>query len=656
MKRLFVLFAVVLVTVSALANRSFNGTEVLYLNAGAVSWWQDGGAVQRASFDGGEFVIGVPAADPSKVAFTVPAGSYKTVVFSRASSATATAWNSTGEIPLTGTTENMINTFAENSNSVTWAHYDGRGIEKPACPDELYVIGNIKNVGWTPGSGIKLTKQGQVFTSGDIEFVAEGTNTTCYFCFTSTNSTNWADVNANRYGTSNTITTDGAVGLSYPGEKNATIAPGVYVITVDWETMKVTAEKKEETHEMAGTVLWPSNAVLPTSIPESVRILSLNNSLIHYQTKDAIWTAHTNLGKSLKYHYDEGEGLVAETGLPSARKLIRDNAYTHIILQEQTAKPLTNTKGFHESVAAWVKYIREEGANPSAVIILDFAAENAKLKKIYLDIAQEFGLVLAPVGVAYDIAAATEGTTVLTNGGKWFKDDRHPTQMTTYLGACLEYATIFGVDPTTITWSPTTVSSEDAAKMRAYAKQALEATNQPVDVRKKSIRFELRQIDTDGLSVGKAEGTISGNEVSDNVFKATAAGFYTVKAVSGEQNLSSTVAILDMKTAAENLPSIKVNEENKVVVENFNGMAYPAANATAVSNKKGVYGENYELPEAWRIERNQVGPRTIGAYRDASLQAQYAGGVNLPANASNGTWNLGTNGDNDRALGGMTTG
>lgn len=131
-------------TVSAFASRSFNGTEVLYLNAGAVSWWQDGGAVQRASFDGGEFVIGVPAADPSKVAFTVPAGTYSTVVFSRASSATATAWNSTGEIPLTGTTENMINTFAENSNSVTWAHYDGRGIEKPACPDELYVIGNIK--------------------------------------------------------------------------------------------------------------------------------------------------------------------------------------------------------------------------------------------------------------------------------------------------------------------------------------------------------------------------------------------------------------------------------------------------------------------------------------------------------------------------------
>ena len=313
-----------------------------------------------------------------------------------------------------------------------------------------------------------------------------------------------------------------------------------------------------------------------------------------------------------------------------------------------------------------MKYIREEGANPSAVIILPvnwaygsstaFAAENAKLKKIYLDIAQEFGLVLAPVGVAYDIAAATEGTAVLTNGGKWFKDDRHPTQMTTYLGACLEYATIFGVDPTTINWSPTTVSSEDAAKMRAYAKQALEATNQPVDVRKKSIRFELRQIDTDGLSVGKAEGAISGNEVTADTFQATAAGSYTVKAVSGEQDFSSTVVIQDMQATVEKLPSIKVNEENWVIAEDFNGMAYPAADATAVSNKNGVYGENYDLPEAWRIERNQVGPRTIGAYRDASLQAQYAGGVNLPANASNGTWNLGTNGDNDRALGGMTTG
>lgn len=681
MKKLFTFLTALLVTVSVFAGRTFSGTEILYLNAGAVSWWQDGGAVQRASFDGGALVIGVPAADPSKVAFTVPAGTYENVVFSRASSAEADAWNSTGAISLDGTTMNMINTFDQNSSVVTWGTYDGGGIDKPACPNELYAIGNIKNVGWNPGSGVSFTKNGQVFTSGDIEFEPEGTNTVCYFCFTSTNSTDWADVNANRYGTNNTIVSGGtAVNVTYPGEKNATIAPGTYVITVDWETMKVTAEKKEVEIEIAGPALWPTSAVLPTAIPESISVLSLNNSLIHYENewqddifnkmaqamgKDAIWTAHTNLGKSLKYHYDEGEGLT-EAGTPSARKLIRDNAYTHIILQEQTAKPRTNTKGFRESIADWVKYIREEGANPAAVIILpinwaygnsaNFKGENAEFKKIYLDIAQEFGLVLSPIGVAYDIAADEEGTAIMAEGGKWFKDDRHPTQMTTYLGACLEYATIFGVDPTTITWAPTTVTADNAAKMRNYAKKALAATDQPVDVRQKSIRFELRTLDSDGLSVSSAEGTISGTEVTSNVFKATTAGTYKVNAVSEESNLASTVLIMDMNTTVVKLPSIKVNDKNMLVEENFNGMNYPEATATLVSGKNGAYGENYDLPTAWRIERNQVGPRTIGAYRDAAMQVQYAGGVSMPSNASNGTWNLGTNGDSDRALGGMTTG
>lgn len=242
MKKIFTLCAAVMMAATMFAGRTFDGTEILYLNAGYVSWWQDGDAVQRASFDGGDLVIGVPAADPSKVGFTVPAGTYETVVFSRASSATADPWNSTGAIPLDGTTGNMVATFAQNSTEATWGNYNGAGIDAPTCPDALYMIGNIENVGWTPGSGIAMIKNGNVFT-GTATFVAEGTNTICYFCFTSSNLTDWADVNANRFGTKNTIVADAAgVELNYPGEKNATIAPGTYTITVDWDSMTVSAE------------------------------------------------------------------------------------------------------------------------------------------------------------------------------------------------------------------------------------------------------------------------------------------------------------------------------------------------------------------------------------------------------------------------------
>lgn len=681
MKKILSFTTALLMAVSLFAGRTFNGTEVLYLNAAHVSWWQDGNAVQRASFDGGDLVIGVPAADPGKVGFTVPAGTYETVVFSRASSATAAPWNSTGAIPLDGTTENMVATFSQNSTEATWGNYNGAGIDVPTCPDALYALGNIANVGWNPGQGAAFTKNGQVFTSDTLEFVAEGTNTICYFCFTSTNSTDWATVNANRFGTKDNIVPGSAgVELSYPGEKNATIAPGHYVITVDWTTMLVTAQTIEvatDTVVPAGVALWPAAAVLPTAVPAEVKILSLNNSLIHYENefqdvmfnqmavamgKNAAWTAHTNLGKTLKFHYDEGEGLT-DGGTPSARKLIRDNAYTHIILQEQTNKPLNNFAGFRESVINWVNYIRTEGANPNAVIILpinwaligsgDIHLNNAKLKQAYLDMAQELGLVLSPVGVAYELAYTADAT-VMTQGNRWFKDDRHPTQMTTYLGAVLEYSIIYGLDPTTITWAPSTVTPTEAAQMRILAAQAIAATAQPVHIQNHSIRFEVRQLDANGISLATLGATYSGAQLTDSIFTCATAGTYSVAATCGEDNLSATVKVADMVTTVVKLPAIAVNATNNVVAENFDTIAYPALGTTVI--EKGYYGTNYALPMAWRMERNQVGPRTIGTYADAMLTAQYGGGENLPTGAANGTWNLGANGNSDRALGGMTTG
>lgn len=543
-------------------------------------------------------------------------------------------------------------------------------------PEHLYILGNVEGIGWEPGASAEMTKSGDTFT-GTYTF----TSATSYFAFTTVQGS-WDVVNANRWGSPHLVNDAAPVALISSATQNepcCTIDQGTYEITVDWANMTVKAHKDVPPVVIAGPALWPAAAVLPTAIPEEVRVLSLNNSLIHYENewqddifnkmaaamgKNAVWTAHTNLGKSLKYHYDEGEGMT-EAGTPSARKLIRDNAYTHIILQEQTAKPRTDFAGFRESVITWVEYIRANGANPNPVIILPlnwaygnssaFAAENAQFLQNYLDLAQELGLVISPVGKAYDLAAAAEGVSIMAAGGRWFKDDRHPTQMTTYLGACLEYATIFGVDPTTITWAPTTVTGDEAAKMRNYAKEALTAVKQPVNAINKTIRFEVRQLDVNGLSVATLKATsYTGAELTDSIFTATAAGTYTVNATYDEKTLAATVKIADMNTVVVKTASIKVNGENKTVAQNFDTMDYPAADATVI--EKGVYGNESTLPEGWRIERNQVGPRMIGSYNDATDKVQYQGGYNLPSNASNGTWNLGANGSSDRAIGGMTTG
>lgn len=104
--------------------------------------------------------------------------------------------------------------------------------------------------------------------------------------------------------------------------------------------------------------VYPNNPTI-TLNQQQFNILSLNNSLIDYndqpnifnnlaQTagKNAIWEKQTKLGQSLEYHFNEGEGLLGD-GNPSAKMRIRSKKWTHIILQEQSAKPRTNFEAFN---------------------------------------------------------------------------------------------------------------------------------------------------------------------------------------------------------------------------------------------------------------------------------------------------------------------
>lgn len=444
-----------------------------------------------------------------------------------------------------------------------------------------------------------------------------------------------------------------------------TTAGGTYNVTFNINTGEFSMEKLGSIPTSMS--LEPAQSVLVPLLPEKVKILSLNNSLIHYNDqaqvfndiaaamgKDAVWTKHTLLGKSLNTHWGEGDGL-AEDGNPGAKMMVRSEAWSHIILQEQSSLPRTDVETFRSNVKKWVDYIRDYCPNPNAIIIVpvnwaysgdwdNFTNFNNQFVENYKSVARELGVTLCPVGIAYQNCFDAEGADGLAS---WFQDDRHPTDKSTYMAACMEYQLIFGEDATTINYAPAVVGEADAASMRQYAANALNGFKNYVDHTAGMVRFVLNVYDQYGMIVetddisGELTGGGEINENGEFVSDGTE-GEFTLTAKSGNFTETATVKVTHAETEVVVLPVIKMNTETLKVSENFDALG---SDATAT------------LPEGWRIDRQTSAPRTVGRFDQADEQAMYSGGTSLASNAKNGTWNLGaTDDDSDRALGGITTG
>ena len=122
MRKLFTLLLAV-ITTTAFASRTFDGTQKIYFNAhgNGATWWTDASATQRAVLDGTTSVTGI-VEEGAVYAFTIPAGTYSTIRFERASSAEAAAWNATGDIVIPDEGD-YVYSFAQNSTEATWKTY-----------------------------------------------------------------------------------------------------------------------------------------------------------------------------------------------------------------------------------------------------------------------------------------------------------------------------------------------------------------------------------------------------------------------------------------------------------------------------------------------------------------------------------------------------
>ena len=468
------------------------------------------------------------------------------------------------------------------------------------------------------------------------------------------------------WGAEGDLTGDNTAGTLIKGATGkVSTAPGTYDVTFDLATGEYSLELAASTPTTM--TLQPADIVLVPELPEQVKVLSLNNSLIYYNDQDAVfngiaqamgkdanWTKHTLLGKSLRTHWDEGDG-VAEDGNPGAKMLVRSDAWSHIILQEQSSLPRTDIETFRANVKRWVDYIRDYCPNPNAIIIVpvnwaysgdweNYTAFNATFVKNCQDVALDLGVTLCPVGVAYQDVYDREGSEgTLT----WFLDDRHPTLKATYMAAAMEYGLIFGEDPMNITWIPEGLADDEAAAMLGYASRALNGFTNCVDHTAGQVHYKVTVRDQFGMEIEAPEPVVmtlsDGGEINaDQVFTSNGInGEFTVTATTGDFTQNASLKVATALTEVVTYPAIELNESVLSAAEAFDVMG---DDATAT------------LPEAWRIDRILTAPRTVGRFDQADYQTMYSGGVSLPGNAKNGTWNFGDNAGNDRALGGISTG
>lgn len=400
----------------------------------------------------------------------------------------------------------------------------------------------------------------------------------------------------------------------------------------------------------------PKNATLLTDFPEELAILSLNNSLIAYNDqaimfnqlaqsagKKAVWTAQTRLGQSLLYHYQENDGVE-----PSAKTVVSSKAWTHIILQEQSNKPVTDFQGFIESVRLWVDYIKTNCPNPNARVILmlnwpyststNYAGDLEKLYTNYKAIAQELGIIICPSALSFDLVRTIDG-----NIAPLYSDDRHPTPLASYLSACTFYSTFFDASPVGIAYKPSTLGQSDATRMQNRAWAAYQSHMDVVSDIKGTIRYNVNVLDQFNRPMEASNltwGVTTGGSISNNVFTSNGTeGSFSINVSSGLVQGTANVKVIKL----EDEYFAELDNSGKYI-QNFDAIG---TSATAT------------LPLGWKVEKRLDAPLTLGAFALAQQQTEQVGGNNLSATTKNGIYNFGA-GDaataTDRAIGGVSTG
>jgi hypothetical protein len=138
-------------------------------------------------------------------------------------------------------------------------------------------------------------------------------------------------------------------------------------------------------------------------------------------------------GASLRRHWNAG----------IAQRVIQDQQWDHVVLQEQSTLPVKNAARYHENVRLFAPLVAEHGAKTA--LYLNWArkgASQAPLTGAVTAIADEIGAIVVPVGPAWVGALRHDpGLALYANDGS------HPTASGSYLAACTFLTHLFRREP-----------------------------------------------------------------------------------------------------------------------------------------------------------------------------------------------------------------
>jgi hypothetical protein len=223
-----------------------------------------------------------------------------------------------------------------------------------------------------------------------------------------------------------------------------------------------------------------SHAGLEKKSPDDYKVLFVGNSFTHYNDLPAILSELSRRGApraiqakmiavdgvTLQDHWEDGH----------VRRELERERWNVVVLQENSRLLLRDRKTMLRFARLFDKVIKKHGAQ--TVLYLtpayqDDPVAQQKINEAYLEIAQQLGARIAPVGIAFQ--KALKGKSALSLHAA---DRVHPNAKGSYLAACVFYATLCGLSPESLPpySGKLELDREEEKYLRAVAWQTVRAT------------------------------------------------------------------------------------------------------------------------------------------------------------------------------------
>jgi hypothetical protein len=212
--------------------------------------------------------------------------------------------------------------------------------------------------------------------------------------------------------------------------------------------------------------------------PASTRLLFIGNSLTFWN--DGLWVHLERMASAAAPPVAVTTGRSVFPGAffkslwerPEPRDAIRSRRYDVVVLQEDL--PETRVADFRDHARRFVAEVRQAGARP--VLLMAWAYRRlgwitmAEIAQAHREAAAELKVDVAPAGLAWARAMQQRPSLNL-----YAPDREHPSVAGTYLTTAVVYATVFGKDPSALTYRPVGINSDDGALLRRVAWETVQA-------------------------------------------------------------------------------------------------------------------------------------------------------------------------------------